>query len=110
MKLLFDENLSPNRRRRLEELFPGSDHGRGLGMASAPDDVIGQRALQSGFTIVSKDEDFHHLSFVRGAPPKVVGLSLGNCSTARLEALLRARSGDIRRFWDDRTAAFLPLP
>jgi predicted nuclease of predicted toxin-antitoxin system len=60
--------------------------------------------------IVSKDEDFHHLSFLRGAPPKVIGLSLGNCSTARLENLRRERFDEITRFAADPAAAFPPLP
>ena len=83
---------------------------RNLGLARAGDPLIWQHALNTGFTIVSKDEDFHHLSFLRGAPPKVIGLSLGNCSTARLEQLLRDHLDEVRRFDADPTAAFLPLP
>lgn len=110
MKLLFDENLSPTLSVRLADVFPGSEHVRSLGLARAPDPLIWQHAAREGFTIVSKDEDFHHLSFLRGAPPKVIGLSLGNCSTARLEELLRERSDEIARFAADPSAAFLPLP
>ena len=83
---------------------------RNLGLARAPDTLIWQHALDQGFVIVSKDEDFHHLSFLRGAPPKVIGLSLGNCSTARLEKLLRERANEIAAFGADREAAFLALP
>jgi len=110
VKLLFDENLSPTLPARLVDLFPNSEHVRNLGLARSPDSLIWQHALSAGFTIVSKDEDFHHLSFLRGAPPKVIGLSLGNCSTARLEKLLRERRDDIAQFAADLTAAFLPLP
>ena len=74
MKLLFDENLSPALPVRLAGLFPDSAHVRNLGLARAPDTLIWQHALEHGFAIVSKDEDFHHLSFLRGAPPKVIGL------------------------------------
>lgn len=110
MKLLFDENLSPSLPQRLATLFPNSDHVRDLGLARSPDGAIWQHALEHGFIIVSKDEDFHHLSFLRGAPPKVIGLSLGNCTTLQIEALLRARHGEITQFADDGSAAFLPLP
>jgi len=110
VKLLFDENLSPTLPARLAVLFPASEHVRNLGLARSPDPLIWQHALSAGFTIVSKDEDFHHLSFLRGAPPKVIGLSLGNCSTARLEKLLRERAEEITLFADDPVAAFLPLP
>ena len=60
--------------------------------------------------IVSKDENFHHLSFFCGAPPKAIGPSLGNCSTARPEKLLRERFDEITQLGADPTAAFLPLP
>jgi predicted nuclease of predicted toxin-antitoxin system len=110
VKLLFDENLSPNLPAHLADLFPDSEHVRNLGLARAPDPLIWQHALRAGYTIVSKDEDFHHLSFLRGAPPKVIGLSLGNCSTVRLEKLLRERFDEITRFGADPAAAFLPLP
>lgn len=34
-----------------------------------------------GFVIVSKDNDFRQLSFLKGPPPKVVWLSIGNAGT-----------------------------
>ena len=36
--------------------------------------------------IVTKDEDFHHLSVLRGAPPKVVWLRTGNFTQCDAEA------------------------
>lgn len=110
MKLLFDENLSPELPARLAALFPDSAHVRNLGLARAADTLIWQHALDQGFIIVSKDEDFHHLSFLRGAPPKVIGIALGNCSTKSIEQLLRDRSMDVIAFAADPTAAFLLLP
>ncbi len=88
MKLLFDENLSHKLASRLGELFPGSSHVRLHGMASVSDPAVWSFSVQHGFAIVSKDEDFHHLSFLRGAPPKVIGIGLGNCSTSAVEILL----------------------
>ena len=110
MKLLFDENLSPELPAQLVGLFPASAHVRNLGLARAPDTLIWRHALENGFVIVSKDEDFHHLSFLHGAPPKVIGLSIGNCSTTRLARLLRERAEEIAAFDADATASFLPLP
>ncbi|MBL9186567.1 MAG: DUF5615 family PIN-like protein [Opitutaceae bacterium] len=65
MKLLFDENLSPTLFTSLADIFPGSEHVRNLGLVRAADPLIWRHALETGFTIVSKDEDFHHLSFLR---------------------------------------------
>jgi predicted nuclease of predicted toxin-antitoxin system len=39
--------------------------------------------------LVTKDEDFHRLSVLRGAPPKVVWLRVGNCTTRDLCAARR---------------------
>jgi predicted nuclease of predicted toxin-antitoxin system len=48
--------------------------------------------------LVTKDEDFHRLSVLHGAPPKVVWLRLGNCATADVARLLRDHVDDLRRF------------
>ncbi len=110
MRLLFDENLSPQLVRRLADVFPGSAHVRDCGLASCADAVVWRHAREQGLVIVSKDEDFRHLSFLEGAPPKVVGIELGNCSTDLIEQLLRKRQAEIAQFVADRAAAFLRLP
>ena len=58
MKLLFDENLSYRLVARLEALFPGSAHVRGLAQTGTSDDVLWRLAAEQGFVIVSKDTDF----------------------------------------------------
>ena len=68
--------------------FPGSEHVIGLGLDDSSDSQIYGYARQNEFTIVSKDSDFRQLSFLHGAPPKVVWLRVGNCTVAELVALL----------------------
>ncbi len=80
MKLLFDENLAASLVRRVADLFPGSAHVIPLGLASNDDVAVWEYAKQNGFTITTKDSDFHDLSVMRGAPPKVVWLRIGNAS------------------------------
>ena len=41
------------------------------------------------------------MSTVRGTPPKVIWLLLGNCKTAQVEAVFRARFADIEAFDKD---------
>ena len=48
--------------------------------------------------IVTKDEDFHRLSVLRGAPPKVVWLRIGNCTTEDIIRVLQDCATDIARF------------
>ena len=68
--------------------FPGSEHVIGLELDNSPDSQIYDYAGQHDFTIVSKDSDFRQLSFLHGAPPKVVWLRVGNCTVRDLVALL----------------------
>ncbi len=109
MKLLFDQNLSHRLSVSLAAVFPNSDHVRNLGLGSADDDAVWQFAAAGGFAIVTKDSDFHQLSFLRGHPPKVVWIRLGNCSTVEIESLLRQRHLVLEAFEQDEEASFLVL-
>lgn len=59
--------------------------------------------------IVSKDDDFQQRSFLRGAPPKVVWLVVGNATTSEVVTVLREASQAIARFATDAEAALLVL-
>lgn len=109
MRLLFDQNLSPRLKRKLEGLFPGSLHVRDVGLATAEDLAIWEYAKGYGLTIISKDSDFRQLSFALGQPPKVVWIQSGNCSTSEIESLLRDRFANLKEFHEDREGAFLAL-
>lgn len=101
MKLLRDQNLSAKLVSPLLKEFPGSRHVKDLGLTRADDEAIWRIAAESGFAIVSKDSDFLHRSLLRGHPPKVIQLRLGNCtSQSVLDALVRER-GLIRQFLQD---------
>jgi predicted nuclease of predicted toxin-antitoxin system len=109
MKLLFDQNLSPKLVHRLADLFPSSSHVQTLGLDSADDDELWEHALLHGFAIVTKDADYHNLSVVRGNPPKVIWLQLGNCSTAQVEAEFRSSFAEITLFESDPSVGTLIL-
>jgi predicted nuclease of predicted toxin-antitoxin system len=109
VKLLFDENLSVNLVVRLADLFPDSCHVREVGLQSASDPVVWDYAKSNGLVIVSKDADMHQRSFLYGAPPKVVWVRLGNCSTTDVENLLRRCVNELTIFYEDEDASFLSL-
>jgi len=48
-----------------------------------PDETVWEYARQNGFDLVTKDSDFSELSVLRGSPPKVIWLRIGNCTTVR---------------------------
>ena len=110
MKLLLDQNLPPRLASVLhQEGFPGSAHVRDHGLDRATDETIWRFAADNGYAILSKDEDFHQLSFLHGAPPKVVWLRVGNRSAAEIERLLHDHAGEIRDFERDAEGAFLVI-
>jgi len=109
VKLLLDENLSPDLVQDLSQEYPGSAHVRDLGLQSAADQAVWDRARADGYTLVSKDSDFRQMSFLFGAPARVVWIRMGNCSTADILTLLRNRRDALQSFWEDSEATFLVL-
>ena len=107
--MLFDHNLSPRLVRSLTCVYPGSIHVRDVELQSADDLIVWRYARDNGFTIVSKDSDFHQLSFLHGHPPKVVWIRRGNCSTDEIESILRRYSIDLSDFDADLSASYLAL-
>jgi predicted nuclease of predicted toxin-antitoxin system len=110
VKLLFDENLSPRLVHALEPEYPGSAHVRTLGLRGATDEAIWEQARHEGYAIVSKDNDFRQLSFLYGAPPKVIWLSVGNAGTEAIFHFLRSQRAEIQAFEADAEASLLVLP
>jgi predicted nuclease of predicted toxin-antitoxin system len=109
VKLLLDHNLSPRLVTALQHDYPDSSHVREVGLSTASDEAVWQYAARHGFTIVTKDADFHQRSFLFGHPPKVVWIRAGNCSTATIETLLRRYHDQLHAFATDPDSAFLTL-
>jgi len=110
MKLLFDQNVSPRLPQLLADIYPESLHVRDVGLRDANDLDIWQYAKLRGYAIVSKDSDFQQRSLLDGAPPKFIWLRVGNCTTKRIEALLRSYSAAIHTFDLDDSKSHLMLP
>ena len=109
MSFVFDHNLSPTLVRRLAAVYPACRHVRNVGLSHAADLAVWNYAIETQLTIVSKDGDYHQMSFVYGPPPKVIWIRLGNCSTNQVEDLLRIREPEIRAFLADPEGATLLL-
>ena len=82
MKLLLDENLSRRLVPFLQHDFPDTSQVVLLGMESATDKEVWQRARDEGFVIVTRDADFQELSLVWGQPPQVIRLKTPNQTRA----------------------------
>ena len=107
MKLLFDENLSPRLVGLLAASWPDSAHVEAAGLRRAPDEAIWRFARDHGFAIVSKDDDFSSLALVRGAPPKVIWLQVGNAPTSRIAEMLLRDAPVLERFGNEPSEALL---
>lgn len=110
MKLLLDENLSHRLVARLSATFPGTASVYNVGLQGQPDTAIWDFATEQEFVIVSKDDDFRQLSFLRGHPPKVVWLVVGNSGTDLVGELLLRSRGLLETFQDRTEDSLLTLP
>ena len=93
----------------IADLFPSSQHVATAGLLRGDDDTIWDYAAAGDFVILTKDDDFRQRSFLRGPPPKVIWLRLGNCATSDVVVLLRERERRIVDFLADPQAALLVL-
>jgi len=109
VRLLFDEQLAEELCQLLGDRLTKKKNIRLLGKGGASDEEIWQLALEHRCVLVTKDEDFHRLSILRGAPPKVVWIRLGNCTTAEIASLLLEYRADIQRFIDQDETTFLDM-
>ncbi len=109
MKLLFDHHLSPRLVEALADVYPQANHVYLAGLDRAADEEIWPYAQLEGYTIVTKDADFSDLVVVRGFPPKVVWLRLGNCTTSQIETALRVNRRAIEALNADPSTGVLTL-
>ncbi len=109
MKLLLDQNLSRRLLPDLDPLFPGSTQVALCGLDTAPDLVLWEHARVHGFCLVTKDADFLELAALRGIPPKILRLNMGNVSNARIREVLLEQASGIQAFLQDAIEGILEL-
>ena len=80
-----------------------------MGLRGQSDQAILDFAAARGFIIVSKDNDFRQLSFLKGSPPKVIWLEVGNAGTDRIGELLLSRRALVSDFATTAEDALLVL-
>ena len=102
MKLLVDQNISHRILSFIPPAFIGSSHVRKEGLTNKDDYDIFMYARKNEFTaIVSLDHDFYNLISGLGAPPKIIWLRTGNCSTRHLGELLIRKEQAITSFLNE---------
>ena len=71
---------------------------------------IWEYAKEHGLCVVTKDRDFIRISNQRGHPPKVIRITLGNCTREAVAALLLEGFPDILALYQDEGRGLLELP
>lgn len=102
MRFLLDENVSWRLTKLLAPDFGDVIHVNQTRPGESSEDyAIWDFALKDSRCIITNDEDFHSLSAVRGYPPKVILLRMGNQSTRNLAAVLLAKREEIALFLEN---------
>lgn len=109
MKLLLDENISRRLLPHLADAFPGSTHVALEGLQQTSDAAVWQFAKDHGFVVVSKDDDFTALSALRGRPPCLIKLSVGNCDNDQVLRVLLTQRDQIEAQLADPEVAMVEL-
>ncbi len=110
MKILVDQNISFRLIPRIQASFPETVHVKDLGLINFKDFRIFQYARQNQFVaVLTLDEDFYNIQLEHGAPPKVVWIRTGNCSTAMLASVILQNAELIQNFLHDEQLDCLEL-
>ncbi|GHU12244.1 hypothetical protein FACS1894161_0040 [Spirochaetia bacterium] len=97
MKLLLDANISRRLIHVLTEHFGECTHVNTVGLTvPATDTEIWNFANQNGYIIVTQDSDFLHFFEVKGHPPKVVLIRMGNMNNIAMAELLISSKSAIK--------------
>ena len=98
MRLLFDQNISYRVTKILSKSFPEAKHVSQVGLQDSTDIGIWEYAKSNDYTIVTFDSDYYDLSIVKGCPPKIIWLRIGNATTKKIARILEEDIDLIRLF------------
>ena len=109
MNLLFDQNISFRIIKWVDDIFPGSISVHDLGYQNPHDLDIWKFAKVNNFVIVTFDAEFIDISNLRGYPPKIIWLRIGNTSTKNIADRIREEQKSIMDFLSNNESAFLEI-
>lgn len=109
MKLLLDENILFRVLKSVAPIFPGSIHISSEGAKVKEDQEIFEYARVNGFAILTFDEDFYDIQLLKGYPPKIIWLRLGNSNNLRVTSKLIESQSAILSFLSDSESGILEI-
>lgn len=102
-------NLADKLADGLDAAYPGTKHVKQVRLAAHADTEVWELARKEGFIILTQDDDFVEMSMMRGAPPKVVHLAMGNHTTKEWLAIIQSNAVAISHFASDQDTGLLVL-
>jgi predicted nuclease of predicted toxin-antitoxin system len=109
VKWLLDNNLSFRLAGQLQKYGIEVEHVGRCGLSDVDDAQIFQYAGAHDMILISKDDDFLDLAAMRGRPPLVVKLDIGNLSTSATLAVLLRNKADIDAAYGEKHIRVLRL-
>ncbi|MGB5832943.1 MAG: DUF5615 family PIN-like protein [Thiohalocapsa sp.] len=99
MRVLCDVHIPYRRTKRLREIGVDANHvNRVLEGSETTDSAISALVDANDMLLITKDGDFRDTHCVNGTPARVVGLTLGNLSNAKVIDLVEACWSTIAEF------------
>jgi predicted nuclease of predicted toxin-antitoxin system len=109
MKLLFDQNISHRIINLVQQEFPNAQQVRHLNLENYTDNQLWQFAKENDFSIVTFDSDFIDITTLKGTPPKIIWLRLGNTSTISIANKIISNKSQIYDFLLSADSAFMEI-
>ncbi len=109
MNRLFDQNISYKVAKRLQDIFGGASHVSDLGLLNKSDVEIWDYARLNNNVVITFDYDFIDLSALRGYPPKIIWLRIGNATTEKIVSIFKTEELIIKNFLSDTESGFLEI-
>jgi len=101
VKLLFDQNISFRVVQQIISIFSEAKHVKDFELQFATDQQIWAFAKTNEFSIVTFDSDFYDLMTLKGYPPKIIWLRIGNTSRLNLANVITKHQLIIHSFIND---------
>ena len=109
MNLLLDQNISFRVVQLISSAFENVKQVKQIGLTDALDVQIWDYAFKHGYSIITFDSDFIELSNLKGFPPKIIWLRLGNSSNLKIANKVLSKSAEIAEFLLRTDLAFLEI-
>lgn len=75
----------------------------------ASDIAVWNFAKDGNYIIITKDSDFNDLAILKGTPPKIIWLKIGNCSVDAIGKALEENQKIIKIFLEEENNSILEI-